>query len=114
MAYININGTEYPLAGNLRVAYILQNQHNHQAYSKILSRVGEMTLEEQINMLYAAFTVANPEVAKTFTGEMFKLYILDHEEFNAMVLMGLIKQVISGILGKDLDEEPDASAATKN
>lgn len=104
MATITINGTEYALAGNLRVAYMLQNQHNHEAYSKILARVGEMTLEEQIDMLYAAFKVANPEVAKTFTSEMFKLYILDHEEFNAMVLLDKIKAVISGILGKDLSE----------
>ena len=116
MATIKIHDTEYTLAGNLRVAYMLQNQHNHQAYSKVLSRVGEMTLEEQINMLYAAFSVANPEVAKTFTSEMFKLYILDHDEFNAMVLMSLIKKVISGILGKDLEDisESDDSSDAKN
>lgn len=115
MTTININGTEYNLAGNLRVAYMLQNQHNHEAYSKILARVGEMTLEEQINVLYVAFKVANPKVAETFTNEMFKQYILDHEEFNAMVLLNKIKAVISGILGKDLSElEKQDTADTKN
>lgn len=32
---IKLNGTEYPLATTLRVAYKIQGQHNHKAYSKI-------------------------------------------------------------------------------
>ena len=74
MLTINLNGNEYPLACNLRVAYVLQNQHNHESYSSILSRVGEMPLEQQIDVLYAAFQIANPETAKTFTREMFRTY----------------------------------------
>ena len=115
MLTINLNGNEYPLACNLRVAYVLQNQHNHESYSSILSRVGEMPLEQQIDVLYAAFQIANPETAKTFTREMFRTYVLDHDEFNASVILNMIKDIISGILGKKLpDEAPDETASDKN
>ena len=112
---INLNGNEYPLPCNLRVAYVLQNQHNHESYSSILSRVGEMPLEQQIDVIYAAFQIANPETAKTFTREMFRMYVLDHDEFNASVILNIIKDIISGILGKKLpDEVPDETASDKN
>ena len=115
MLTINLNGNEYPLACNLRVAYVLQNQHNHESYSSILSRVGEMPLEQQIDVVYAAFQIANPETAKTFTREMFRMYVLDHDEFNASVILNIIKDIISGILGKKLpDEVPDDTAIDKN
>ena len=109
MVTINLNGNEYPLACNLRVAYVLQNQHNHESYSSILSRVGEMPLEQQIDILYIAFQVANPETAKTFTREMFRTYILDHDEFNAYVMLDMIKRIVSGILGKELSNEDTSS-----
>lgn len=115
MLTINLNGNEYPLACNLRVAYVLQNQHNHESYSSILSRVGEMPLEQQIDVLYAAFQIANPETAKTFTREMFRTYVLDHDEFNASVILNMIKAIISGILGKKLPDEPtDEEASGKD
>ena len=109
MVTINLNGNEYPLACNLRVAYVLQNQHNHESYSSILSRVGDMPLEQQIDILYIAFQVANPETAKTFTREMFRTYILDHDEFNAYVMLDMIKSIVSGILGKELSNEDTSS-----
>lgn len=109
MLTINLNGNEYTMACNLRVAYVLQNQHNHESYSSILSRVGEMPLEQQIDILYIAFQVANPETAKTFTREMFRTYILDHDEFNAYVILDMIKRIVSGILGKELSNEDTSS-----
>ena len=115
MLTIKLKANEYPLACNLRVAYVLQNQHNHESYSSILSRVGEMPLEQQIDVIYAAFQIANPETAKTFTREMFRMYVLDHDEFNASVVLNIIKDIISGILGKKLpDEAPDETASDKN
>ena len=115
MATITLNGIEYTLASNLRVAYELQGQHNHESYSSILSRVGEMPLEQQIDVIYAAFQIANPETAKTFTREMFRMYVLDHDEFNASVILNIIKDIISGILGKKLpDEVTDETASDKN
>ena len=115
MLTINLNGNEYPLACNLRVAYVLQNQHNHESYSSILSRVGEMPLEQQIDVVYAAFQIANPETAKTFTREMFRMYVLDHDGCNASVILNIIRAIISGILGKKRpDEVPDETASDKN
>ena len=115
MVTINLNGNEYPLACNLRVAYVLQNQHNHESYSSILSRVGEMPLAQQLDVIYAAFQIANPATAKTFTRELFRMYILDHAEFNASVILNIIKDIISGILGKKLpDEVPDETVSDKN
>ena len=74
-----------------------------------------MPLEQQIDVVYAAFQIANPETAKTFTREMFRMYILDHDEFNASVILNIIKDIISGILGKKLpDEVPDETASDKN
>ena len=112
MVTIKLNGIEYSLATNLRVAYLLQNQHNHEAYSSILSRVGEMPLEQQLDLIYVAFQVGNPDTAKTFTKEMFRTYIFDHDEFTAAVVINLIKGIIAGILGKDInDMEEDATSA---
>ena len=109
MLTINLNGNEYPMACNLRVAYTLQNQQNHESYSSILSRIGKMPVEQQIDILYIAFQVANPETAKTFTREMFRTYILDHDEFNAYVMLDMIKRIVSGILGKELSNEDTSS-----
>lgn len=118
MASITINGNEYTLACNLRVAYELQGQHNHKPYSQILAGVGDMTLEQQIDILYLAFKIGNADVAKTFTREMFRAYILDHDEFNTTVLMELITGVIAGILGKELfedaDDAPQSAESAKN
>ena len=114
MINITINGNNYPLACNLRVAYVLQNQHNHKPYTQILAGVGNMTLEEQINVLYAAFTVANPEASKNYSPEMFRTMVLDDCTFNVQKLMEYINQIFSGILGADLtqvdDAQPDGDA----
>lgn len=112
--FITLNGTDYTLATNLRVAYLLQQQHNHEAYSSILSRVGEMPLEHQLDLIYTAFQVANPDVAKTFTKEMFRCYIFDHEEFTASVIIKLIKGIIAGILGKDVKELEEGATSAQD
>ena len=109
MATITLNGFTYELACNLRVAYAVQNQHNHKAYSEVLSNVGKMTLEEQLDVLYAAFSVGNKDAAKTITKEAFRAYFLDDPDFNVTKLIALLKEVIAGIMGKSV-AELDASA----
>lgn len=104
---IEINGTSYSLATTLRVAYDVQGKHNHKSYMEIFSRINEMTLEEQIDILYVAFKIENPEVAKTFTPVMFREYYLDH--YNVNDIMQQLNGVISGVLGKDLDEIAEGS-----
>lgn len=110
MVTMKLNGIEYNLATNLRVAYLLQNQHNHESYSSILSRVGDMPLEQQLDLIYVAFQVANPDTAKTFTKEMFRTYIFDSDEFTATTILNLIRDIIAGILGKDLSDTEETTS----
>lgn len=94
---VSINGVDYPLATTLRVAYKVQGQHNHKAYSKVFAEIGDMSLEDQIGILFAAFQVANPEVK--MTQQQFLDYYLDNH--NLKVLMNQVKEVIQGIMGVD-------------
>ena len=101
---IHMNGVDYTLATTLRVAYKVQGQHNHKPYSKVFAEIGEMALEDQIGILFAAFQVANPEV--TMTQQQFLDYYLDH--YNLKFMMAQVKAVIQGIMGVD----PNAQIAT--
>lgn len=94
---IKFNGTECPLATTLRVAYKIQGQHNHKAYSKIFSEVGDMSLEDQIGMLYAAFQIANPET-KVLQQAFLDNYL---DNYNLKFLMDQIKELIQGIMGTE-------------
>ena len=42
---ITINQQEFPLATSLRVAYVVQGMNNHQTYTKVFERMGDMPLE---------------------------------------------------------------------
>lgn len=105
---ININGVEYSLATTLRVAYKVQGQHNHKPYSKVFSEIGDMTLEEQVGILFAAFQVANPEVK--MNQQQFLDYYLDH--YNLKVLLDQVKEVIQGVMGTEIGEQAPANPNT--
>lgn len=109
---MEINGTSYELARTLRVAYEVQGRHNHKSYMEIFSNIDKMTIEEQIEILYVAFKIANPDVAKTFTALMFQEYCLDH--FNLNEIMGQLNDVISGVLGKELTTVEDSEQPEGN
>lgn len=94
---VRINGVDYPLATTLRVAYKVQGQHNHKAYSKIFAEIGDMPLEDQIGILYAAFQIANPEVK--MLQNVFLDYYLDN--YNLKVVMEQVKEVVQGIMGTE-------------
>ena len=94
---VTINGADYSLATTLRVAYKVQGQHNHKPYSKVFSEIGDMTLEDQIGILFAAFQVANPEVK--MSQEQFLNHYLDN--YNLKVLMDQVKEVVQGIMGAE-------------
>lgn len=107
-ANTTIQGVEYPLATTLRVAYMLQGQHNHKAYSEIFSEMAEMPLEKQIGFLYCAFKVANPNAS--IDQNAFLNYYLDN--FTLKQVMQQVGQVIKGITGADDtdDEQPEQSS----
>lgn len=98
---ITINNREYPLACTLRVAYTVQGQHNHAPYSKVFADIGNMTIEDQIGILYAAFITANPEASREISSNVFQAYCLD--TFNLKELMGMLQRVIEGIMGTPVE-----------
>ena len=108
-----IDGQEYPLATTLRVAYMVQGQHNHKPYTEVFKGIGDMTVEDQIGIIYAAFCCANPSVQDIKTGKMrpqftreeFQNYYLDN--YNLKDLMDQLQEVIKGIMGTT-DEEFEA------
>ncbi len=103
---VQINGVDYPLDTTLRVAYKVQGMNNHQPYSKVFEELGDMLLEKQIEILYVAFQIANPEFAREFTQSMFFNYYLEH--FNLKEVMAQLKSVVQGVLGES-DEEPQGN-----
>ena len=103
-----INGAEYPLSTTLRVAYKVQGQHNHKPYTEVFKGMGDMTLEQQINILYASFQCANPEQAKFITAQNFLDYYLDN--YNLKVVMDQLQAVIEGIMGTELESQDKTSA----
>ena len=102
-----INGTEYSLSTTLRVAYKVQGQHNHKPYTEVFQGLGDMTLEQQINILYASFQCANPEAAKEITSQTFLDYYLDN--YNLKIVMDQLKAVVQGIMGTEGEGGSDAS-----
>ena len=100
---VNINGIEYPLDTTLRVAYRIQGANDHKPYSKVFSEIGDMLLEKQIEILYLAFQIANPEAAKTFNQQQFLAYYLEH--FTLKEVMAQLEGVVKAILGDE--EEPE-------
>lgn len=106
-----INGTEYSLSTTLRVAYKVQGQHNHKPYTEVFQGLGDMTLEQQINILYASFQCANPEAAKEITSQKFLDYYLDN--YNLKIVMDQLQAVVKGIMGTE-DEDMGNAPTTES
>ena len=109
-----INGTEYPLATTLRVAYKIQGQHNHKPYTEVFKNMGDMHVEDQVGMVYAAFECANPQKTFTIKRKDFENYYLDN--YNLKYLMDQLQSIIKGIMGEDFfdEDEEEASGATNS
>lgn len=109
MVTTTIDGVEYPLATTLRVAYQVQGQHNHKAYSKVFADIGDMTIEDQIGILFCAFQVGNPNVQ--MLKQSFINYYLDN--MNLKQIMDQLKAVIQEITGFEEPAEPAKAEAAK-
>lgn len=113
MLYVRIKESEYPLASTLRVAYKIQGQHNHKPYTEVFKTIGDMHLEDQIGILYAAFECANPFEAKKISRSDFLESYLD--TYNLKEMMAHIQSVIKGIMGEDfLEEGPENAEGATN
>lgn len=98
---ITLRGQEYDLSTSLRVAYKIQGQHNHKSYSKVFEEVGDMKLEDQVNIIYAAFQVSNP--GSDMDKKAFLEAVLD--EYGLATIMELISEIIEGIMFRGMTEE---------
>ena len=107
-----INGTEYELSTTLRVAYKVQGQHDHKPYTEVFKGLGDMTLEQQINILYASFQCANPFACKEITSQKFLDYYLDH--YNLKVVMDQLQAVVKGIMGTEDEDETESDSSEEN
>ena len=108
MLTVLINNTEYPLATTLRVAYKVQGQHNHKPYTEVFKTLGEMHLEEQIGILYAAFECANPQEVSKISQKDFLDSYLDTQNIKKM--MDQIQEVVRGIMCEEFNEEAEKAA----
>ena len=105
--YTTINGVEYPLATTLRVAYLVQGQHNHKPYTEVFKDIGDMTIEDQIGIIYCAFKCANADSTVVIPKQSFIDYYLDN--FTLKEVINQLQEIVKGIMGEDLTEE-DADA----
>lgn len=112
MITVIINGTEYELSTTLRVAYKVQGQHDHKPYTEVFKGLGDMTLEQQINILYASFQCANPFTCKEITAQKFLDYYLDH--YNLKVVMDQLQAVVKGIMGTEDEDETESDSSEEN
>lgn len=106
---VKIGEKEYTLATTLRVAYILQGMNNHKSYLDIFKEIDKLPLEKQIEFMYAAYTVATPEA---ISKDEFLNICLDN--LNLSDVMKYIKDIISGITGKNIDEKINEMQSQKN
>ena len=97
MITTNINGHEYELASTLRVAYMVQGQHNHESYINVFQNIGEMPIEDQIRVLWAAFKCANKVSPAGMDEKAFIDYYLDN--FQLKDVMEQLEAIVKGIMG---------------
>ena len=105
-AVTTIDGVEYPLDTTLRVAYQIQGANDHKPYSQVFAGMGDMHLEKQIEIIYLALKIANPEAAKSYPWQKFLEYYLGN--FTLKEVMAQLKIIIKSILGSDDDEDEEA------
>lgn len=106
MLSINYMGTDYSLATNLRVAYNVQGQHNHKPYTEVFKNIGDMTVEDQLGIIYCSFKCANPDTI--VTREQFQNYLLDN--MNLKDMLDVLQGIIQGIMGTSDEKEAPADS----
>nr|DAF09628.1 MAG TPA: hypothetical protein [Caudoviricetes sp.] len=106
MLYVKYKDRELECATTLRVAYLIQGQHNHKPYTEIFENVGNMTVEQQIGIIYAAVKAKNKDLDIRL-GDFVNEYL---DTYDLGTLMEQIKEIISGIMGKEITLEAENAA----
>lgn len=110
MLSINYLGTDFPLATTLRVAYNVQGQHNHKPYTEVFKDIGDMTVEDQLGIIYCSFKCANPDTI--VTRDQLQNYLLD--KMNLKDMLDVLQSIIKGIMGTDDESEQTETADSGN
>ena len=105
MLSINYMGTDFPLATTLRVAYNVQGQHNHKPYTEVFKDIGDMTVEDQLGIIYCSFKCANRDTI--VTRAQLQDYLLDN--MNLKDMLDVLQGIIQGIMGSS-GETPEQKA----
>ena len=107
----HVCGRDVDLATTLRVAYQVQGQHNHKPYTEVFKDIGDMTVEDQLGIIYCSFKCANPDTI--VTREQFQNYLLDN--MNLKDMLDVLQDIIKGIMGTSGETpEQEASADSGN
>jgi hypothetical protein len=112
MASVLLRGIEYDLSAKLRVAFLIQKANNHKPYSEVFKTIGSAPLEKQIEVIYLAFQVENPDKAKEIDQQQFLNILLD--DSNLTSILELMGAVIEGIMYNGLSEEEIEEKKAKN
>ena len=104
MLNVKYKDKEYPLATTLRVAYRIQGQHNHKPYTEIFKSVGDMTLEDQVGIIYEAFLCGSRydlNVQAIKRNDFLEDYL---DNYTLTEMMSQLQEIIQGIVGTDASE----------
>lgn len=110
-----INGKDYNFATTLRVAYKVQSYNNHTSYSKVLREISDAPIEKQVEVLYAAYQIAEPEASLVMKFNDFFNEVLDN--CTTKDVMNILLDIVMGIMGpvdEDTDTSDEVSSETKN
>ena len=110
MNTVKFKDKEYPLATTLRVAYRIQGQHNHKPYAEIFKGIGDMTLEDQVGIIYESFLCGsrNDLNVQNIKRTEFLEDFLDNYTLSEM--MNMLQEVIKGIVGESATETSEENA----
>ena len=114
MLTVKFKDNEYPLATTLRVAYRIQGQHNHKPYAEVFKSVGDMTLEDQIGIIFASFICGSRfdlEAQKVTRNDFLEEFL---DNYTLTEMMGMLQEIIKGIVGEGAEESTDKVSESGN
>lgn len=110
MNTVKFKDKEYPLATTLRVAYRIQGQHNHKPYAEIFKGIGDMTLEDQVGIIYESFLCGSRydlNVQNIKRTEFLEDFL---DNYTLSEMMNMLQEVIKGIVGESATETSEENA----
>ena len=110
MNTVKFKDKEYPLATTLRVAYRIQGQHNHKPYAEIFKGIGDMTLEDQVGIIYESFLCGSRydlNVQNIKRTEFLEDFL---DNYTLSEMMNMLQEVIKGIVGESATENSEENA----